>query len=115
MRLLFIALFAGLLLTLKSSTPVQAQKLTQTLRGRVIDAYTEQPLQYVTIVIPGSDPLKCATTDADGYFMFSNIPLGRVDIKASLIGYRSEVKNNLLLISGRELVVDFRLEGKTKG
>lgn len=109
MRLLFMTVFAGLLLTL-NSTPVEAQQLTQTLRGRVIDAYTEQPLQGVTITIPGTDPPKGTATDAEGYFRFSNLPLGRTDLEASLIGYRTEVKNNLLLISGRELVVDFRLE-----
>lgn len=109
MRLLFMTVFAGLLLTL-NSTPVEAQQLTQTLRGRVIDAYTEQPLQGVTITIPGTDPPKGTATDAEGYFRFSNLPLGRTNLEASLIGYRTEVKNNLLLISGRELVVDFRLE-----
>jgi hypothetical protein len=109
MRLLFMTVFAGLLLTL-NSTPVQAQQLTQTLRGRVIDAYTEQPLQGVTITITGTDPPKGTATDAEGYFRFSNLPLGRTDLEASLIGYRTEVKNNLLLISGRELIVDFRLE-----
>ena len=109
MRLLFMAVFVCLLLSL-NSTPVQSQELTQTLRGRVVDVYTEQPLQGVTITIPGSDPPKGTATDAEGYFRFSNLPLGRIDVEASLIGYRTEVKNNLLLISGRELFVDFRLE-----
>ena len=109
MRLHFLTLIAVFFLV-NISTPVQSQELTQILRGQVIDAYTEQPLQYATIIIRGSDPPRGTATDADGYFMFSSIPLGRVDLEASLIGYRSEVKNNLLLISGRELVVDFRLE-----
>lgn len=109
MRLLLMTVFVCLLLSL-TSTPVQPQELTQTLRGRVVDAYTEQPLQGVTITIPGTDPPKGTATDAEGYFRFSNLPLGRTDLEASLIGYRTEVKNNLLLISGRELVVDFRLE-----
>jgi hypothetical protein len=109
MRLLFMTVFAGLLLIL-NSTPVLPQQLTQTLRGRVIDAYTEQPLQGVTVSIPGSDPPRGTATDAEGYFRFINLPLGRLDLEASLIGYRTESKSNLLLISGRELVVDFRLE-----
>src|SRR5690606_9871696 len=109
MRLLFMAVFVFLMLSL-NSTPGQSQELTQTLRGRVVDVYTEQPLQGVTVTISGSDPPKGTATDAEGYFRFSNLPLGRIDVEANLIGYRTEVENNLLLISGREFFVDFKLE-----
>ena len=84
--------------------------MTQTLRGRVTDAYTEISLPGVTIIIPGSDPLRGTITDTDGHFRFDNLPLGRIDLQASFIGYKPVVINNLLLSSGRELVIDIRLE-----
>ena len=91
-------------------SPSHSQDLSQTLRGRVLDAYTQQPLPGVTIIILGSDPQKGTATDSDGFFRFSNLPLGRISIKASFIGYKPQVLNNLLLSSGRELVMDIRLE-----
>ncbi|HSL87489.1 MAG TPA: carboxypeptidase-like regulatory domain-containing protein, partial [Bacteroidales bacterium] len=109
MRTYFIPILFVIFLFLISSTS-QSQELTQTLRGRVLDAYTEQPLPGVTIIILGSDPLKGTSTDADGFFRIDNLPLGRISIKASFIGYKPEVLTNLLLISGRELVIDVRLE-----
>lgn len=109
MRTYFIPILFVIFLFLISSTS-QSQELTQTLRGRVLDAYTEQPLPGVTIIILGSDPLKGTSTDADGFFRVDNLPLGRIGVKASFIGYKPEVLTNLLLISGRELVIDVRLE-----
>ena len=109
MRTFVISSLIVILLLLKSSF-AQSQELTQTLRGRVLDAYTEQSIPGVTIVIQGSDPLKGTTTDAEGFFQFDNLPLGRIAIKASFIGYRPEVLNNLLLVSGREYVIDIRME-----
>ena len=93
-----------------SGRGMNAQELSQTIRGRVLDAYTELPLPGVTIVIIGSDPLRGTGTDADGWFRFNNMPLGRVDLSVSFIGYKPVLLNNLLLSSGRELLLDIRLE-----
>ena len=105
-------IFSTLLITLLllHSSLVQSQELTQTLKGQVLDAFTERPLAGVTIIIVGSYPLKGTSTDSDGFFRLDNIPLGRISIKASFIGYKPEVLNNLLLMSGKELVVDIKLE-----
>lgn len=105
----FVSIAIVIILLLRSSLSA-SQVLTQTLRGRVLDACTEQPLAGVTIITQGSDPLKGTVTDAEGVFRFDNLALGRIVLKASLIGYRPAVLNNLLLISGRELVIEIRLE-----
>ncbi len=92
--------------------PGRSQEITQTLRGRVVDAYTELPLPGATIVIVGSEPLRGTTANLDGEFRFENLPLGRMDIQASMMGYKPNILQNLLLSSGRELVVNIRLEEK---
>lgn len=89
-----------------------SQELTQTLRGRVVDAYTELPLPGATVVLTGTEPLIGTMTDADGNFRIENLTLGRVDVSVSMVGYNLKEINNLLLISGRELVIEIPLEEK---
>ncbi len=90
--------------------PLSSQIITQTLRGRVIDAYTELPVPYVTIIIQDSDPLKGTITDSAGFFRFDKLPVGRISLIASSIGYKSEMLTNLLLTSGKELIIEIRLK-----
>jgi hypothetical protein len=94
------------------STPliVKSQVPGQTFRGRVLDAYTEMPLPGATIIITGTDPLKGTSANFNGEFRLENLPLGRFNIMVSMVGYQSANVNNLLLVSGRELVLDIKLE-----
>ncbi len=99
-----------LLINVLPFTAMMSQPITQTFRGRVLDAYTELPLPGATIVILETDPLRGTATDGDGLFRIEGLPLGRVDVKVSMVGYQPAVLNNLLLSSGRELVVEVRLD-----
>ena len=87
-----------------------ARETVQTFRGRVLDAYTELPLPGATVIITDSDPLRGAATDINGAFRLENLPLGRLDVKVSMVGYQPAQLRNLLLVSGRELVLDIKLE-----
>jgi hypothetical protein len=89
---------------------VQGQELKQTFRGKVIDSRTELPLPGATVLILGSDPLVGTSTDANGVFRMEGITVGRINIKISMVGYQHVVLNNLLIVSGRELVVEIKLE-----
>ncbi len=105
------AFLTGLILTvLLSPASAHSQDLTQTFRGRILDAYTELPLPGATVVILGGDPLRGTTTNINGEFRIDGLPLGRINIQVSMIGYQPAVINNLLLRSGRELVMDIALE-----
>ena len=105
------AFLTGLILTvLLSPASAHSQDLTQTFRGRILDAYTELPLPGATVVILGGDPLRGTATNINGEFRIDGLPLGRINIQVSMIGYQPAVINNLLLRSGRELVMDIALE-----
>lgn len=108
MKRIIKSLLIALLLVLNSLTS-PSQELVQTVRGRVTDAYTEVPIPGVVIIIKDSDPLKGVVTDAEGFFRFGNLPVGRITLSVSSIGYKPEVLTNLLLTSGRELIVEIRL------
>lgn len=55
------------------------------ISGYIIDAETREPIAYSNIYISNSS-IGCAS-DKNGYFELRNIPYGRYDIIASVIGY----------------------------
>ena len=66
-----------LLLFISLSFFVQAQELTQTIRGTIIDKQTQSPLPGTIVQLLNSDPQKITTSDENGKFRLENIPLGR--------------------------------------
>ena len=90
--------------------PLQAQQLTQTIRGTVIDQITKAPMPGATVMILGSDPLKGTTTDEAGDFKIADLPLGAYSLKISFMGYREIVFPNVQLNSGKEVVLTIPLE-----
>ena len=64
-----------------------AQAQTGTLRGNVYDAETGEPIIYGTLQLTGTS--FGTTTDFDGFYILSNIPIGEYQLKASYIGYDS--------------------------
>lgn len=86
-----------------------SQNLTQTIRGQVIDNQSKSTLPGVNIMIPDISPVIGTSTDIDGYYTLENVPIGRISIQATFIGYEPFVANNLELTSGKELVVNFEM------
>ena len=89
---------------------LQAQTLTQSINGRVVDKDAESPLPGVNVVIIGSNPQIATSTDVDGYYTLKNVPIGRVNISFTFIGYKSFTMNGLLLSTGKELVINPKME-----
>lgn len=98
------------LLLLLAFGGLQAEELRQTFRGYVLDAYTEQPLPGASVIILDTSPPTGTATDIHGAFRIENLPLGRIDVSVRMIGYEPVILHNLAVISGRELVVEVRLE-----
>ncbi len=87
-----------------------AQITTQNLRGVIVDKQSQAPIPGVTVMILDSTKSIGAMTDIDGQFLIKAIPIGRVSIKAMLMGYSPVVIRNLILDAGKELVVNFQME-----
>jgi hypothetical protein len=83
---------------------------TQTIRGRVLDKDSHMPLIGATIVLLDSTVNRGTITDVDGYYELDNVPVGRCGISVSYMGYKPETYNNLILRSGKELILDVVLE-----
>lgn len=86
-----------------------AQPLTQTVRGKIFDADSRVPLAEANLLILQSDPQLIATTDADGRFKLEQVPVGRQSLKISLVGYEEKTIPNILVVAGKETVLEISL------
>lgn len=83
---------------------------TQTVRGKIIDKISQYPLINASIVVLNTDPVIGTVTDFDGYFELKNVPLGRQSFQVAYVGYDDAVRSNILVSSGKELILNFELE-----
>lgn len=83
---------------------------TQVVRGQIVDQQSQFPLIGATVYIADSNPVIGASTDSEGYFELRNVPLGRVALKVSYIGYKEQFIPNILVTSGKEVVINVALE-----
>ncbi len=86
-----------------------AQQLNQTIRGTVLDQDSRSPLIGATVVVVGSDPLIGSATDLEGSFRLTNVPVGRVTLKVSYLGYEDQMIPNLLIGSAKEAIISVTL------
>ena len=86
------------------------QDITQIVRGKVVDLETKAPLPLANIVIRTTNPPIGATSDLDGIFRIDRVPIGRHDIQVSYIGYETKVIPELLVSSGKEIVLEVELK-----
>ena len=88
---------------------LNAQDLTQTIRGVIVDKEAQIPLIGANIAITSTNPLLGVSTDVDGEFKIENIPVGRHSIEVTYLGYEPMQMNSILLKSGKELVLNIEL------
>lgn len=86
---------------------VCAQNLTQTIRGKITDADTGQPLAGATVQIIENQT--GAVTDSFGNYRLENISVGRYRLQASYIGYQTLTIAEILVESGHEVVQNVEL------
>ena len=86
-----------------------AQTITQTVKGKVFDKMTLEPIIGASIILLDSEPLNGTITNLEGEFILEKVPIGRQSIKISMIGFESVLKNNLLISSGKEVVLEIGL------
>ena len=86
-----------------------AQTITQTIKGKIIDKESQTPLPGATIVILNTEPLLGGVTNENGIFAIKNVPIGRYNIKTVYLGYEPSIASEVLVGSGKEIVVNFEL------
>ncbi|MEP7264845.1 MAG: carboxypeptidase-like regulatory domain-containing protein, partial [Bacteroidota bacterium] len=97
-----------LLLTL-TSVKTNGQNLTQTVRGTILDADSKETL--IGVVVQISDDLKTgAVTDLNGEFKLEKIPVGRISLKLSLVGFETKTIPDIEVNSGKEKVLTLTMQ-----
>ena len=91
----------------------EAQTYTQTIRGTVTDADSKSPLPGAGLMLSTSDSSFITVSDANGKFRFEKAPLGRHVLKASFMGYEDAVLSNVLVSSGKEVLLNIELKERS--
>lgn len=98
-----------LLLFVALSIPFSAfAQRVQSVKGTVVDAESKQPLIGATVYIQ-LDEMYGTSTDIDGRFRLENVPVGRIEVKCSFIGYEPWSSGLVTLTSGKEMTVNVGL------
>lgn len=88
---------------------VRAQTYTQTIKGRIIDSESRQAVVGATVMVTSMQPAKGVTTDVEGYFRLSGVPVGRHSLRISSVGYDENVIQELVVGSGKEVELSIQL------
>lgn len=86
---------------------MQAQE-TKSIKGFVFDKETLKPLPGATVII--QETKLGAKTKPTGKFEIKNLKPGRYNIVVRYIGYKPEIRTNLILSSAKDLYVEVGLE-----
>lgn len=106
----YLKIFLCFLLLVGLQLQGYSQKLSQTIRGKVIDQESQVPVIGATVLIMGTDPVLGSSSGLDGSFEIKEVPVGRHTIRISSIGYEEAIIPELLLGSGKEVVMTIRLQ-----
>ena len=93
-------------------TKLEAQDLTATVRGVVLDKDSRQPLQAVNVLVMNTNPPQGATTNADGSFKIEKVTVGRHTLRFSYVGYEDALVAELFISSGKETQLNIEMQEK---
>lgn len=85
-------------------------QITQNIRGVITDKDSQSPLPGANIIVTSTDPKMGAATDIDGRFKIADVPIGRIDIQISYVGYEPKMMQNIELTSGKELILNITIQ-----
>jgi hypothetical protein len=114
-RKTLIQLAVFMMFVAMTSVPAFTQTtLKQTVRGKIMDADTKTGLPGATILLKESNPLMGTTSDLEGNFTLNQVPVGRHNFKASYMGYEPVIISEILIGSGKEVVLSIELRESTQ-
>src|SRR5258708_8330178 len=105
------ALALGAALSLAVATLATAQSTTGRISGTVADSSGGVlPGVSVTATNEGTSLARTTTTDAQGGYVFVDMPIGAYTVKTELSGFKSAVKSGYALSADRRVTIDFQLD-----
>ncbi len=93
---------------------LSAQNNLQNIRGTVLDKLSQSPLIGATVQILNISESKGTSTDESGQFVISELAPQRYEIKVSYLGYKDVFILNVVVTSGKEVILDIVMEEDLK-
>ncbi|SHF53437.1 Outer membrane receptor for ferrienterochelin and colicins [Mariniphaga anaerophila] len=88
--------------------PILASAQNASLKGRVVDAMSNEPLPFVNVIISGTTT--GAITDLNGDFIISGLKPGFVRVEASFVGYKRAVSSEVEVSVASTNTVEIEME-----
>ncbi len=88
-------------------------QITQTVKGKVVDKVTGIGLPGAIVQLKTSINNSVVTTNTDGYYKLLYVPVGRQSLLFSYTGYKPVPISDVVVTSGKELVINIELEEST--
>lgn len=95
------------------ATAQPADAETGVLTGLVVNAITQEPLPLATVLLVGTS--LGASTDENGRFALSGVPVGTYQVRVSLVGYPAIIVTDVVVRTGRPADLIARLEEEAIG
>jgi len=81
------------------------------LQGKVIDKDTKEPIPFANIIVENKGSQVGGTSsDFDGKYVIKPLPPGKVDVKATFVGYKTKLIQGVTLGADRIRFLDIELE-----
>ena len=87
--------------------PVYLYSQAGTIKGKIIDAQTNEPLIGASVLIEGTT--NGAAADLDGNYIIRNVEAGSYTLITSYVAYQSETRTGIVVKGNNEMTVDFLL------
>lgn len=98
---------------LKSSPSQGAEETNpnprQTIRGRIWDRDSQQPIPFAAVYLPDTKPMRGAYSDKNGYFRINSVEVGRYNLQVNHVEYQPYVQTGLLISMGKEVILKLQL------
>jgi hypothetical protein len=107
MRLRTLLPLLLLLAGLFAVAPATAQD-RGSISGKVTDKRTGHAIPFASVGITGIQ--KGGLTDSEGRYLISGVPPGTYEVKVQFLGYKPETRAGVVVVAGRGVTADFRLE-----
>ncbi len=91
------------------SALAHAQQPTQTVKGRVIDTESQQPVIGANVIVTSVNPIIGGVTDTEGNFRIEKVPVGRHSFRITSIGYDDAFVQEINVGSGKEVELTVKL------
>ncbi|MDX9903256.1 MAG: TonB-dependent receptor [Bacteroidales bacterium] len=100
--------FLILLLLVSMFANLQGQGGGGVIRGQVVDATSNEPVPFASVVIWNTTT--GAMTDFDGNFLFTGVAPGFVEIRVSSVGYKTYISEAVMVTNSNEVNLTVPLE-----